>query len=133
MTLALAPEATVETLTETPAPEAERPTPRPYSLATLLIHVYGCYVDDESVSHEDKVMQGLYHHLEINRRTWIRRWKSGYAMLDFFEADDWAVRLGVNPINIWPEWEFDTTGLAPEDFEGLETDLALIDALALVS
>jgi len=37
-------------------------------------------------------------------RATIQRWRMGNTMLDPYEADKFAIKLGKHPGNIWPNW-----------------------------
>jgi lambda repressor-like predicted transcriptional regulator len=38
------------------------------------------------------------------RRSTVQRWRTSNTMLSPWQADEYAVRLGKHPSQIWPEW-----------------------------
>ena len=48
-------------------------------------------------------VESFARRLGVSHSTMYRRQRSG--MVDVYEADRWAIRLGVHPCRIWPEWD----------------------------
>lgn len=48
-------------------------------------------------------VESFARRLGVSHSTMYRRQRSG--IVDVYEADRWAVKLGVHPSRIWPEWD----------------------------
>jgi hypothetical protein len=48
-------------------------------------------------------VESFARRLGVSHSTMYRRQRSG--IVDVYEADRWAVRLGVHPSRIWPTWD----------------------------
>lgn len=66
-------------------------------------------------------VESLARTVRVSHTTMYRRCAAG--VLDVYEADRWATRLGVHPCRIWPNW--DRVGCA-EDYEVSEADEVLL-------
>lgn len=74
-------------------------TPRPYELSWLALAL-GINPTDTAA---------LANTVDVGRR-WIRRYRTWG--LTATQADRWACRAGLHPLDVWPHWDLDTDDLA---------------------
>ena len=67
--------------------------PQPKYQALKLLQIFN---ENTSAKHVGRII-GLHH-------TTVQRWRNPQTMLNQWEADRYAVRLGKHPSEIWTDW-----------------------------